>query len=876
MIGRQLAHYTITAHLGSGGMGDVYQATDTKLGGSVALKFLPEAVVHDVESTTRFRREAKTLASLNHPHIAAIHGLEESGGKSFLVMEFVPGQTLAERIARRPIPLDEALSIARQIAEALEAAHEKGIVHRDLKPANVKITPDGKVKVLDFGLAKPGLDVTEESDREGIANAPTELGTATHHGAILGTPAYMAPEQAKGLPVDRRADIFAFGCVLYEMLSGRRAFDGESGTEVMSRVLQREPDWTRLPSSVPPSIHRLIRLCLEKDPRKRRQAAGDVRIDLEQALNEPFAVAAADAARPFRLSRLLWIAGAVVLFVVLAIPAVRHLREEPPPEMRLQIATPPALDPFDFALSPNGRYIVFAASEASDAPQRLYLRARDKADAQPMTGTEGARLPFWSPDSRSIGFFALGKLYRIDITGGPVQALATAGVPMGGTWNADGTILFTPNTVSPVFRVPAAGGEKAVPATQLDSPRQNNHRAPSFLPDGRRFLFYVPGESEVSGLFLGSLDGKTPPKRLTAVKSAGAYLAPDRIVYLQDGALVARRFDVARAELAGDPITLVSSPSTGDQIGGFSVSSDGTLAYRTGRSAPRQATWFDREGNVLERDGDLNAPELSFDGKRLAFDRTSIKESNRDVWLKDLVRGGETRFSFHPKVDGYPVWSPEPEAKRVAFESNRNGSFDLWIKASNGAANTEELLYSSPDNEWPLDWSNNGRFLLYTKTDAYFASSDLLALPMTGDDRTPVVVANTPFEERRGEFNPDGNWVAYETDESGNAEVVVQAFPKSNGTVHISTAGGAAPRWSADGKEIYFIAPDGKMMAVRVSTAGSTINPEKPVALFPTHIETVIFKQEYAVAPDRRFLILNRQVQVVSPIVLILNGKFSP
>jgi serine/threonine protein kinase/Tol biopolymer transport system component len=874
MIGRQLAHYTITAHLGSGGMGDVYQATDTKLGRSVALKFLPEAVAHDVESTTRFRREAKTLASLNHPHIAAIHGLEESDGKSFLVMELVPGQTLAERIARRPIPLDEALSIARQIVEGLEAAHEKGIVHRDLKPANVKITPDGRVKVLDFGLAKRGPDITEESDPQSLTQAPTRLATATQRGTILGTPTYMAPEQARGLPVDRRADLFAFGCILYEMLSGRRAFDGESGTEVISRVLQREPDWTRLPSTVPPSVHRLIRLCLEKDPRKRRQAAGDVRIDLEQALNEPAVVQPTTAARPSILSRVLWSAGAVALFGVLAVPAVRHLREAPPPEMRLQIVTPPALDPFDFALSPDGRYVVFAASESSNAPQRLYLRARDQVDAHPMTGTEGARLPFWSPDSRSVGFFASGKLYRIDIAGGPAQALATAGVPMGGTWNSDGTILFTPNTVSPVFRVPSVGGEKAIPATQLDSPRQNNHRAPSFLPNGRQFLFFVPGESEVSGLFLGSLDGNTPPKRLTAGRSHGAYLAPDRIVYLQDGALVARRFDAAKSELTGDPITLVSSSSSGDPIGGFSVSADGTLAYRTGRSAPRELVWVDRKGNILEQFGELSAPDLSFDGKRLAFDRTSVKESNRDVWLKDLVRGGETRFTFDPKVDGYPVWSPEPEARRVAFESNRNGSFDLWIKASSGAADTEELLYSSPDNEWPLDWSNDGRFLLYTKTDAYYAASDLLALPMTGDDRMPIVIADTLFEERRGEFSPDGNWVVYDTDESGKSEVVVQAFPKSNGTVHVSTAGGAAPRWRADGKEIYFIAPDGKMMAARVSTTGSTISPEKPVALFPTHLAPFIFRHEYVAARDGRFLILDRQVQPVPPIVLILNGKF--
>lgn len=875
MIGRQLAHYAITAHLGSGGMGDVYQATDTKLGRSVALKFIPEAFAHDVESSTRFRREAKALASLNHPHIAAIHGLEEAEGRNFLVMEFVPGQTLAERISRRPLVLDDALNIARQIAEALEAAHEKGIVHRDLKPANVKITPDGKVKVLDFGLAKPGVDVTEEPGRASVGNTATKLATATHEGTILGTPAYMAPEQARGLQVDRRADIFAFGCVLFEMLSGRRAFEGESGTEVISRVLQREPDWTRLPSNVPPSIHRLLRLCLEKDPKRRRQASGDVRIDLEQALVETAAMAPVDSPPASRLSRLLWITAGALLITALAIPAIRHLREESPPEMRLEIVTPPALDPLDFALSPNGRYIVFAASVSSDAPQRLYVRAL-KGEAKPLTGTETGRLPFWSADSKSVGFFAAGKLYRIDITGGPPQELASAGVPMGGTWNADGTILFTPNTVSPVFRVPATGG-KAVAATQLESPRQNNHRAPSFLPNGRQFLFYVPGITDVSGIFLGSIDEKAgPPKRLTAAASPGAYLPPDRIIYLQDGTLVSRKLDTARGELTGDPVTLAGSANSNDAITGFSVSTIGTVAYRTGRPSPAHLTWFDLagKGEILEGSEGYNGPDLSFDEQFLVFDRTNTKDSNRDVWVRDLSHGGETHFTFDPKIDGYPIWS-RPDRTHIAFESNRMGSFDLWIKAANGAAGTEQFLYGTPDyNEWPLDWSNDGQYLLFCRTNTYYVSSDLFALPMTGENRTPIAIASTPFEERLGDFSPDGHWVVYETDESGRSEIVAQAFPKPNGTVHVSTGGGSAPRWSTDGKEIYFIAPDGKMMAVPIATAGSTITREKPVALFPTQIQNLLlYKHQYAVAKGGRFAVINRQAEPASPIMLILNWK---
>src|SRR5262245_2861927 len=579
MIGRRLAHYDITAHLGSGAMGDVYQATDSKLGRSVALKFLPEAFAHDVESATRFRREAKTLASLNHPRIAAIHGIEEAEGRSFLVMEFVPGQTLADRIRHRSIPLDEALGIARQIAEALEAAHEKGIVHRDLKPANVKITPDGQVKVLDFGLAKPGADGTSQSSSGISSEAPTMVATATQPGFILGTPAYMAPEQAKGQAVDGRADIFALGCIFYEMLSGRRAFGGDNVSETLSRVLQREPDWTLLSSSVPPSVQRVIRLCLEKDPRKRRQAAGDVRIDLARAFPYAGDARAVLIRRRSRLPRLLWIAGTVVVLTALGIPAWIHSRETTPPEMRLQIVTPPSLDPLQFALSPDERHLVFVAFGASgEPPQRLYLRALDKTDPEPLPGTENGTYPFWSPDSRSIGFFASGRVFRIDIGGGPPKALAYASNGQGGTWNEEWTILFAPDTVSPLSRVSASAQE--LPAgTRFESPSQTGHLFPSFLPGGHQFLFYVQGKEEVSGIYLGSLDGGTP-KRLTEAGTAGAYLAPNRLAFVQGGALVARSLDASRGELTGDPVTLATSVGTSGLISGFSISAAGLVAYR--------------------------------------------------------------------------------------------------------------------------------------------------------------------------------------------------------------------------------------------------------------------------------------------------------
>jgi serine/threonine protein kinase len=467
MIGSRLLHYDVTAHLGSGGFGDVYQATDTKLGRTVAIKLLPEVFARDSERVARFRREARVLASLNHTNIAAIYGFEESDGRSFLVMEFVPGETPAERIKRGPIPLAEALAIATQIAEALEAAHEseKTIVHRDLKPVNIKITPDGKVKVLDFGLAK--AYAPDPSDVS-LSNSPTLSAMATQKGVILGTAAYMSPEQAKGREADRRADIFAFGAVLYEMLTGRGAFNGEDVQDILSRVLQREPDWTLLPPDVPPSIHKLLRLCLQKDRKKRRQTATDVRLDLEEALAEPV-VATMPVAAPARQgTRLAWIVAAAlaVVAVVLAIPAVLHLRKTPPPsppELRLQINTPGTFLPLHFALSPDGRNIAFVA-RGDGGPERLWLRPLDKADAQPMPGTEGAQFPFWSP---SIGFFASAKVYRIDIAGGPPQVLANASSGRGGSWNRAGVIVFAPTNSSALMRIAASGG-KPVALTKVD------------------------------------------------------------------------------------------------------------------------------------------------------------------------------------------------------------------------------------------------------------------------------------------------------------------------------------------------------------------------------------------------------------------------
>jgi Tol biopolymer transport system component len=560
--------------------------------------------------------------------------------------------------------------------------------------------------------------------------------------------------------------------------------------------------------------------------------------------------------------RLAWIAGTVTLIAALAIPATRYLRESAPLEMRLEIVTPPSGQPLYFALSPDGRSIAFAAADLSSAPDRLYLRALDTTDAQPIAGIEEARLPFWSPDSRSIGFFASRKLYRIDIAGGPAQALASATNPFGGAWNADGTILFAPDSQSPLFRVPAEGGE-AVPATTLDAPRQATHRHPAFLPDGRQFLFHGDGaDHEASGLYLGSLDGGAP-KRLVAADSGGVCLATDRIIYLQGGTLVTRHFDPARGVVIGDPVTVASS------VGEFSVSATGMVAYRAPAGYQSRMAWFDRTGKCEGEFADkFNGPELSPDDRRVTGDHTV--DGNRDVWIGDLARGGLTRLTTHPAVDGYPVWSPD--GSRIVFHSNRKGTIDLWIKPSSGAG-TEELLFETPDREWPIQWSKDGRFLLYQRSDLR-AVWDLWALPMTGSDRTPIGVATTQFAERMGEISPDGRFVVYETDESGRPEIVAQAFPESSGRWPVSTGGGGAPRWSADGKEVYFLASDGKLMAVPITTKGSELEAGSPVALFSTQMSRHTFKFQYAVSRDGRFLVNNLVAEKTSaPITVILNMK---
>jgi serine/threonine protein kinase len=659
--GTRLGVYEVTAQIGEGGMGQVYRATDTKLKRQVAIKILPPSLAADPDRLARFQREAEVLASLNHPNIAAIHGLEETGGITALVMELVEGDDLSQRIARGAIPIDEALPIAKQIAEALEAAHEQGIIHRDLKPANIKVRPDGTVKVLDFGLAK-AMELPSAMSPS-VSQAPTITTPAmTQAGMILGTAAYMSPEQARGKAVDKRADIWAFGAVLYEMLTAQRAFGGEDVSEVLSRVLQREPEWAALPAGLPPTLVVYLKRCLHRDLKQRIGDMHDVRLALEGAFETASPQTTAPTTSAPSGGRLVWVAAlavAAVVILALAIPTVRHLRETPPPETRVEINTPATDEPGSFALSPDGQQIVFVAS--GDGASRLWVRSLATTTAQPLAGTEGATLPFWSPDSRSIAFFAGGALKRLDLGGGAPQILAPATNGLGGTWNADGVIVFAPSRTMPLMRV-SVTGSPAVAVTTL-GPQQTGHVAPSFLPDGRRFLFFQRGGLDGAGIYLGTLDTNVSTQ-LTPAAGSGVLLPSGWLLWVRAGTqtLVAQRLDVDKAALAGEPVTVadgVAVDLNANLNAAVSVAASGLVAYRMGTVGQRQLTWFDRlgtaQGTVGDPDATLSNPRVSPDGRRVVVERTA--QGNADLWLLDGTR--TSRFTFDSATDYRPVWSPD-------------------------------------------------------------------------------------------------------------------------------------------------------------------------------------------------------------------------
>jgi serine/threonine protein kinase/Tol biopolymer transport system component len=813
--GARLGLYEIVGPLGAGGMGEVYRAKDTKLGREVALKVLPELFARDPDRLARFEREAQLLASLNHPNIAQIYGIAHDPALA-LVLELVEGPTLAERIKQGGIPLSEALGIAKQIADALEAAHEQGVIHRDLKPANVKLRADGTVKVLDFGLAK-ALDPASPTSADAM-QSPTMTGRATEMGMILGTAAYMSPEQAKGKAADRRADVWAFGVVLFEMITGEQLFLGETSSEVMASVMKEEPDWTRLPANLPAPVVRLLHRCLEKDPRKRLSAIGDARFDLEETdAGGARSGTPSPSTGGWPASRVALVAAAGLLVGVIATWTLSSaLPRSAPSTVVSRSSILPAAnstlfpDAASVAISPDARIVAFVTGDAQGNGMQLWIRRVDGLVARAVDGAEGANQPFWSPDSRTIGFFTKDKLKTVSADGGRVEEVCDVQDARGGAWAANNVLVFAPANAGPLMRVSASGGTPE-PATSLDASRgETGHRFPSFLPDGDHFLYAaLPARAGTFNVYIGSLSG-SKAELLMKAESAPVYASPGYLLFDRKGGLVAQRFDPASRTLSGDPQPLEDVPGG---IGAqwfadhaVSASATGALAYLAAPPANTGLVWFDAAGRETGRvevpPGQYEQVALSRDGRRAVAERR-VSPSVADLWMIDLERGGATRFTTGSSVNFAAAWSPDGE--RVVFSSDRNGPEGLFVKPSNGTG-SEQVLYQSPSLfKQPQSWSPDGKYVVYTDNSP-ITNLDLWVMPMGGGSESkPFVYAQSPANENGGQISPDGHWMAYVSDETGRYEAYVQAFPTPGRKFRLTTAGTSGVWWRKDSKRLLML-----------------------------------------------------------------------
>ena len=858
--GTRLGRYEIRSKLGEGGMGEVYRARDTELGREVAVKVLPASFSADNDRLHRFQQEACAAGALNHPNILSIYDAGKHDGSPYVISELLEGETLRKRIGGTPLNQRRAVDYALQIAHGLSAAHEKGIIHRDLKPDNVFITNDGRAKILDFGLAK----LTQLDGNQVQTDIPTRR-VDTDPGVVMGTVGYMSPEQLKGRPVDQRSDIFSFGAILYEMLSGQRAFHGESTAETMSAILREEPhDLSETNQRISPALERLVHHCLEKNPEERFHSASDLAFALDALSGAASGVEDTTSikVRTFpsrKRERLIWISAMGLLFIALIGLAFLYLKRSPQEANAVRfVITPSEQSSFAGAeISPDGRRIVINVRETS-GKALLWIRSLDSLSMQPLSGTEGGMFPFWSPDSRSIAFFADGKLKRIDVSGGPAQTLCDAGVGAGGAWNDKGVIIFSPDTASSLYRISSSGG---VPAkiTVFDETRQEvAHKYPQFFPDQKHFLFLAQSaRAENSAIYVGALDSKEI-KLIVNTRAKAEYTAPGYLFFLRDKSLMAQSFDVNKLTLTGEPFPLVEQVGFNAVIGNaaFSVSENGTLTYMTGSIGGGQPALYARDGKRLSSvgpPGEYFNLYFSPDEKRVAAAVSDPQTGSRDITLLDIATGTPTRFTFNVSEDFLPIWSPD--GTRIVFSSDREGIGNLYQKSASGAGD-EELLFKSNERKWPGDWSRDGRFIICTNRSAT-TKDDLWILPMTGDQK-PFLYLQSPFNEDHPRFSPDGHFVAYTSDEHGKWEVYVQTFPASGGKWIVSTNGGVQPRWRRDGKELFFMAPDRKMMAVDVKLEGSVFEAGVPKVLFQTNVVSYPNpRNAYDVSADgQRFVII--------------------
>lgn len=859
LVGQTFSSYQVKELIGAGSMGEVYRAHDLKLKRDVAIKSLPETFSRDSERIARFQREAEVLASLNHPNIAAIYGLEQVGDTRLLVLELIDGETLDRRLEKGVIPMDEALRIAAQLADALTAAHEKGIVHRDLKPSNIKISSNGVVKVLDFGIAKTSAG----------NSASPELMTPLKPGSVLGTAAYMSPEQASGLDADRTSDVWSFGCVVYEILVGRRAFEGDTVSSILAAVSTAEPDWRLLPASTPDAVRRLLRRCLKRERRLRLHDMADARIEIDEGQTDLLTPEHAVHSTS-RRAWIIWISAVIVLLIAILFGTRRDIpNRASAPERRMDLAGLPTTAPTSFAISPDGQKIVFEATV--EGRSSLWLLSLDSGNTRPLSGTESGRTysPFWAPDSKSVGFFAYSQdstLRRIDIRTGAVQTLASIGaIASGGTWNRDGIILY--GVAGNIFRIAETGGK---PETVLAKDAPATYTAPHFISGGRKFLYNARHIGETSSAYLADLDGM-PPRRIVDADAGVEYSGSRKLFFVNQGTLFAQDFDPDRAELSGQRTPVAEHVTVLGPKAAMSISSSGPIVYRIGTTdSDAQLAWFDRSGKEIQVVGEPFKPAyglaLSPDERFVAYVRQEGRAGN--IWLHDLNRNIATPFAS----DGAePAWSPD--GGRVVY--CKSGPIEgIFQKAV--AESSEELLARSGLSP---NWSANG-YVLFDRSTTPNQPKDLWALRVTSigkiaGDAFPQV--QTSADERSGVFSPDGKWIAFSSNKSGRREIYVRPFAGKAPEVQISTNGGVQVRWRGDGKELFYLNPTGRLMAVGIKTTASVIIPGSPTPLFSIHafgaFESLNTAYD-ASADGQRFLVLtSTDAMAPAPIKLILDWK---
>jgi serine/threonine protein kinase/Tol biopolymer transport system component len=873
--GRRLGPHEILSAIGAGGMGEVYKARDTRLDRIVAIKVLPVHLADRPELRERFEREAKTIASLNHPHICVLHDIGQQDGVDFLVMECLEGETLAQRLLKGPLPLVQVLQYAIEISDALDKAHRKGVTHRDLKPSNIMLTKTG-TKLLDFGLAKLKQEVAPANVQ--LSELPTAKDPLTAQGTIVGTLQYMAPEQLEGKEVDARTDIFAFGAVVYEMATGKRAFEGKTQASVISSIMSSDPvPMTSLQPMTPPALDRVVKKCLAKEPENRWQTPKDLCDELKWIVEG--GAQAEEGGRVLAVSRrwerASWLLAATFFLLTVAGGAAWwQASNRRPPPMYFHTFVPFSAN--DLALSPDGRMLAMIAYSAQANNYMLWTYEVGGRRTNSLDGTQGASFPFWSPDGKFIGFFADGKLKKVDVSGGQVQALCDAPNGRGGTWNRDGVIVFTPDGVGGLSRVSSSGGSPVEMTKPDTSHLEWSHRWPVFMPDGKHFIYLganFSGHLENNAIFLGSLDSQE--RRLIVSTSANAaYAEPNYLVYLRDKTLVVQPFDLRRYVLSGEPHTLsdevLYNPTVDRAV--FSASSGEVLVMQTGKGASlSQLTWFDRTGKsvgTVGMPGSYGNVRLSTDGRRVVTDQTDPDGRKIDIWIHEPARGTARRLTFDPEADQTSIWSPD--GKQILFGSNRKASMQLFLKNADGSG-PEELVAdpgaSASVNVNVWDWSRDGKYILFGKGNELW----YLSWPQ----RVAKALLQSKWTVRNAQFSPDGRWMAYASNETGSMEIYVSPFPSGNGKWQVSGAGGQEPRWRQDGKELFYVSADRKMMAVAV-TAGASFEVGSPVTLFQTHLRQRISTQDvfsYDVSGDGQRFLINTKVDEANaaPLSILLN-----